>query len=128
TPCRKTPADPNDALLAAYLDHLFRVRGLEPKTCEGLLLAARRSLIWLRHGGALERARWRRVGQEHSRAADPRPGMQDVVCKRRSCFVQERNDSVALPLGSPHKDFCGCVSSEGWHVQQGKGLPGQESE
>src|SRR5208337_5007719 len=65
-------------------------------------------------GGALERARWRRVGQEHSRAADPRPGMQDVVCKRRSCFVQERNDSVALPLGSPHKDFCGCVSSEGW--------------
>src|SRR5208283_5115725 len=22
----------------------------------------------------------------------------------------------------------GCVSSEGWHVQQGKGLPGQESE
>ena len=22
----------------------------------------------------------------------------------------------------------GCVSSEGWHVQQEKGLPGQESE
>ena len=49
TPCRQTPADPNDPLLAAYLDHLFRVRGLEPKTCEGLLLAARRILTWLRN-------------------------------------------------------------------------------
>ena len=49
TPCRQTPADPNDLLLAAYLDHLFRVRGLEPKTCEGLLLAARRILTWLRN-------------------------------------------------------------------------------
>ena len=25
-------------------------------------------------------------------------------------------------------DMSRCVSSEGWHVQQGKGLPGQESE
>ena len=24
--------------------------------------------------------------------------------------------------------FSGCVSSEGWHVQQEKGLPGQKSE
>ena len=39
---------PMDLLLAAYLDHLLRVRGLEPKTCEGLLLAARRILAWLR--------------------------------------------------------------------------------
>ena len=30
--------DPNGPLLAAYLDHLRRVRGLEPKTCEGLLI------------------------------------------------------------------------------------------
>ena len=49
TPCCQTPADPNDLLLAAYLDHLFRVRGLEPKTCEGLLLSARRILTWLRN-------------------------------------------------------------------------------
>jgi len=28
-------ADPHAPLLAAYLDHLQRVRGLEPKTCEG---------------------------------------------------------------------------------------------
>ena len=36
-PCRQTPPDPDGPLLAAYLDHLLRVRGLEPKTCEGLL-------------------------------------------------------------------------------------------
>lgn len=47
-PCRQTPADPDGPLLAAYLDHLLRVRGLEPKTCEGLLTAGRRILIWLR--------------------------------------------------------------------------------
>ena len=41
------------------------------------------------------------------RTADLRPGMQDIVCKRRTCFVQERHDLVALPLGSPHKDFRG---------------------
>ena len=36
-PCRQAAADPDGPLLAAYLDHLLRVRGLEPKTCEGLL-------------------------------------------------------------------------------------------
>jgi integrase/recombinase XerD len=34
TPCRHTPPDPNGPLLAAYLDHLRHVRGLEPKTCD----------------------------------------------------------------------------------------------
>jgi integrase/recombinase XerD len=38
--------DPHGPLLDTYLDHLRRVRGLEPKTCEGLLLAARRVLAW----------------------------------------------------------------------------------
>lgn len=38
--------DPDGSLLAAYLDHPRQVRGLEPKTCEGLLLAARRLLAW----------------------------------------------------------------------------------
>ena len=33
--------------------------------------------------------------------------MQDVVCERRTCFIQERHDPVALSLGPPHKDFCG---------------------
>src|ERR1051326_1833601 len=44
-PCRTT-ADPHGPLLAAYLDHLRQVRGFEPKTCEGLLVAARRILVW----------------------------------------------------------------------------------
>jgi integrase/recombinase XerD len=44
-PCRTMP-DPHGPLLTAYLDHLREVRGLEPKTCEGLLLAARRILVW----------------------------------------------------------------------------------
>ena len=39
-------AGPHAPLLAAYLDHLRRVRGLEPKTCEGQLVAARRVLAW----------------------------------------------------------------------------------
>jgi len=47
-PCRQAPPDPDGPLLAAYLDHLLRVRGLEPKTCEGLLTAGRRILVWLR--------------------------------------------------------------------------------
>ncbi|MBS3025496.1 site-specific integrase [Acidiphilium multivorum] len=38
--------DPHQPLLNAYLDHLRRIRGLEPKTCEGRLLAARRVLAW----------------------------------------------------------------------------------
>lgn len=45
TSCRTAP-DPHDPLLAAYLDHLRLVRGLESRTCEGLLLAARRILVW----------------------------------------------------------------------------------
>ena len=38
--------DPDSVLLAAYLHHLHVVRGLEPKTCEGLVLTARRILVW----------------------------------------------------------------------------------
>jgi site-specific recombinase XerD len=38
--------DPNRALLAAYLQHAQVVRGLQPKTCEGLILTARRMLAW----------------------------------------------------------------------------------
>jgi hypothetical protein len=38
--------DPDGPLLSTYLDHLRRVRGFAPKTCEGLLLAARRILGW----------------------------------------------------------------------------------
>jgi hypothetical protein len=30
-------------------------------------------------------------------------------------------------LDSTENRISGCVSSEGWHVQQEKGLPGQES-
>ncbi len=43
---RSTEPDPHGPLLDAYLDHLRHVRGLEPKTCEGRLLAARRILAW----------------------------------------------------------------------------------
>ena len=40
--------DPDRLLLAAYLQHLRDVRGLQPKTCEGLVLTARRMLSWQR--------------------------------------------------------------------------------
>ncbi|MBV8455489.1 MAG: tyrosine-type recombinase/integrase [Acetobacteraceae bacterium] len=43
--------DPDGPLLASYLDHLRHVRGLEPRTCEGLLVTARRTLVWY-HGHA----------------------------------------------------------------------------
>jgi integrase/recombinase XerD len=39
-------ADQHAPLLAAYLEHLRQVRGLEPKTCEGQLVVARRILAW----------------------------------------------------------------------------------
>ena len=38
--------DPHQPFLDAYMDHLRQVRGIAPKTCEGLLLAARRILGW----------------------------------------------------------------------------------
>lgn len=41
-----TQPDPDGALLTGYLAHLQRVQGLAPKTCEGLLLGARRILRW----------------------------------------------------------------------------------
>lgn len=41
--------DPDAPLLASYSDYLRSVRGLEPKSCEGILLGARRFLVWLRH-------------------------------------------------------------------------------
>jgi len=44
-PCHAMP-EPNGPFLAAFLDHLRRVQGLEPKTCEGLLVTARRILVW----------------------------------------------------------------------------------
>lgn len=37
---------PHQTLLDAYADYLRQVRGIAPKTCEGLLLAARRILDW----------------------------------------------------------------------------------
>ncbi len=45
---------------------------------------------------------------------------------RRPLRQRERNSSVKNRM----RESCtsGCVSSEGWHVQQEKGLPGQESE
>jgi site-specific recombinase XerD len=39
-------AGPHAPLLAAYLEHLRQVRGLEQKTCEGQLVVARRILAW----------------------------------------------------------------------------------
>ena len=38
--------DPHQPFLDAYMDHLRQVRGIAPKTCEELLLAARRILGW----------------------------------------------------------------------------------
>ncbi|RWC24391.1 MAG: integrase, partial [Mesorhizobium sp.] len=42
-------ADPDAPLLASFSDYLGRVRGLEPKTREGVLLGGRRFLDWFRH-------------------------------------------------------------------------------
>ncbi len=38
--------DPDGPLLAAYVQHLQDVRGLQTKTCAGLILATRRMLMW----------------------------------------------------------------------------------
>ena len=39
--------DPDVLLLTSFLDYLTRVRGLEPKSRDGVLLGARRFLVWL---------------------------------------------------------------------------------
>ncbi|WP_342739956.1 site-specific integrase [Bradyrhizobium sp. B117] len=41
--------DPDAPLLRAFSDYLSRVRGLEPRSRDGVLLGARRFLDWLRH-------------------------------------------------------------------------------
>lgn len=46
---RDATDDPDAPLLSSFSDHLRRVRGLEPKSRESVLLGARRFLIWLRH-------------------------------------------------------------------------------
>lgn len=43
---KQTTSDPDDLLLAAYLQHLRIFRGLCKKTCEGRVLTARRMLAW----------------------------------------------------------------------------------
>jgi len=45
---RPAVADPDRTLLDDYLQHLRVIRGLHPKTCEGLMLTARRMLAWRR--------------------------------------------------------------------------------
>lgn len=44
-----TVDDPGAPLLASFSDYLRRVRGLEPKSREGVLLGARRFLDWFHH-------------------------------------------------------------------------------
>ena len=51
-PAPSPEPDPHGPLLGSYLVHLRRVRGLEPRTCEGLLLVARRVLAWHDERGA----------------------------------------------------------------------------
>jgi integrase/recombinase XerD len=41
--------DPGAPLLSSFSNYLSRVRGLEPKSCDGVLLGARRFLDWFRH-------------------------------------------------------------------------------
>jgi integrase/recombinase XerD len=41
--------DPDAPLLSSFSNYLSRVRGLEPKSRDGVLLGARRFLDWLRH-------------------------------------------------------------------------------
>lgn len=49
SPDRHLARDPDGPVLTAYLDYLRQIRGLAPKTCEGMLMAARRILAWY-HG------------------------------------------------------------------------------
>lgn len=42
----RRPTSPHQALLNAYLRYLDRVRGLAPRTCDEMLLSARRFLAW----------------------------------------------------------------------------------
>jgi integrase/recombinase XerD len=48
SPVSQIIPDGDATLVGAYLEYLSGVRGLEPKTCEGILLGARRFLTWFR--------------------------------------------------------------------------------
>jgi site-specific recombinase XerD len=48
TVCGYAKPEPDDALLIAYDEHLLQVRGLKPRTREGMILGARRVLWWYR--------------------------------------------------------------------------------
>jgi integrase/recombinase XerD len=55
--------DPYRPLLDVYLQHLLVIRGLHPKTCEGLVLTARRMLTW--HRKKLPRKSLRELTAKH---------------------------------------------------------------
>jgi integrase/recombinase XerD len=47
-PREQEARDPKGQLLAAFEEHLRQVRGLQPRTCDGMLLVANRVLGWYR--------------------------------------------------------------------------------
>src|SRR5271166_609778 len=69
------------------------------------------------------------------RASTPSSSLTCTNCgpsleTRRALRRHTLSNPRLTPLRRATSDMftSGCVSSEGWHVQQGKGLPGQESE
>ena len=81
---------------------------------DGIQTAPRCRRPILRHGSTVGWPRSKRCGTvlTHRRCQPSLCWSSDISIQRAGCEAR----------------MSGCVSREGWHVQQGKGLPGQESE
>ena len=92
--------DPGAPLLASFSDYLRRVRGLEPKSREGVLLGARRFLDWFRHhhpGQDVEA-----LTAEHVLAAiEHRLSLSATSATRTAATSHIRNISSVFALGWP---------------------------
>ena len=58
---------------------------------------------------------------------NPRGSRPSIAASARAGDMKARDSVIRIGEQGVIRTS-GCVSSEGWHVQQEKGLPGQESE
>ena len=139
--------DPHQTLLDTYADYLRQVRGIAPKTCEGLLLAARRILGWhdahcpkhpacepeRRTGPGAGRASAQSVRQhpdaslDHNQPSYISAGTSVVRLQRSGpCPLRAANallsaSSLASSAGMgrcPARDRCGRRNDTGWRTNR----------
>lgn len=97
--------DPDAPLLSSFSDYLSRVRGLEPRSRDGVLLGARRFLDWLRH---------RHPGQELETLTAERSLPPSSIGYRSRRLRHSHGGDLSHPSVSP-------LSALGWPPPAGSG-------